>query len=731
MLTSLGRVAHRGLALVLAGILVWGLLVLLLFAGGGGLPASITRQVSQLLSAALDGDGGGGNVASPAFMWACSIVSPLHLLVLLSKEGAVHALLPWFGVHATNLCGSTPLHVSSRMGASWTTSILLVTHKADLHGLDGLGRSPLELARLAYAPAGSASAMMQSGPHRTVAKLVCCGACAQRKPDQHSSSNTTACSLADAMALFELEIVEMLDQRGAKSKKDLCWASASERLALYELLLREALEEEAAGAAAIETDAETDAGNTQKAASDATWLQNLEGIDLMTPAAGLGPHPYLPAAYPAAPSEEGTAASRPAQWKAAAAATNTTNDAVDHPLMPDLHLRRMKLALAAGGTTSVPSASVGRSYLFHTLLGVVAMEEEHNHQQQLARGDTNADPNTSTDNQAAKQVADSTNWADFGVKHLKASFARSPVHDLIERHRDMLIRAASSAHQSLVLAGHRVKIIQLHDTEPIFLLRGLLTEDESRAISQIDERLWVKSGVGGDANKEGAVDKAIRDSQTAWLQFEDRSDVLAALSDRVVHLSGLPAFYQDTVRGVGAAISCFYETFSIASSLTRCRHVVIVCSPPRLTCSSFSFFVQPQAVRYPEGGYYNSHLDVDELRSPTYYPLRGAYLTGNRVMTVLTYLNTLKPEEGGGTHFQHLNVTVYPRRGDACLFYTSNRDGTPRKETRHASLPVKPAANVPTTTTASTTNQSTDVVYRKWVVNKWVRDIRRWGLSWV
>lgn len=62
---------------------------------------------------------------------------------------------------------------------------------------------------------------------------------------------------------------------------------------------------------------------------------------------------------------------------------------------------------------------------------------------------------------------------------------------------------------------------------------------------------------------------------------------------------------------------------------------------------------------------------------------------GVRILTLFIYLNDV--EEGGGTHFPLLGITVQPKKGNAVL-WPSVRDEAPESKdarTDHEALPVK------------------------------------------
>jgi prolyl 4-hydroxylase len=87
-----------------------------------------------------------------------------------------------------------------------------------------------------------------------------------------------------------------------------------------------------------------------------------------------------------------------------------------------------------------------------------------------------------------------------------------------------------------------------------------------------------------------------------------------------------------------------------------------------------------QMLRYEVGEFYQTHHD--------YIPYQLERQAGVRIMTVYMYLNDV--EEGGGTQFPHLGLTVQPKRGQAVI-WPSVLDEDPHKKdvrTEHTALPV-------------------------------------------
>lgn len=88
-----------------------------------------------------------------------------------------------------------------------------------------------------------------------------------------------------------------------------------------------------------------------------------------------------------------------------------------------------------------------------------------------------------------------------------------------------------------------------------------------------------------------------------------------------------------------------------------------------------------QLLRYNLGEFYGNHHDMIE-----HHVTKQA---GPRILTVFIYLNDV--ERGGGTHFEELDVTVFPKRGRV-LIWPSVYDNNPNEKdwrTMHEALPVE------------------------------------------
>ena len=82
-----------------------------------------------------------------------------------------------------------------------------------------------------------------------------------------------------------------------------------------------------------------------------------------------------------------------------------------------------------------------------------------------------------------------------------------------------------------------------------------------------------------------------------------------------------------------------------------------------------------QVLRYQPGQFYRTHHDMS--------PGDNELACGRRILTFFLYLSDV--EEGGGTNFPNLDVTVTPKKGSAVL-WPSVKDHDPTKQdirTRH------------------------------------------------
>lgn len=94
-------------------------------------------------------------------------------------------------------------------------------------------------------------------------------------------------------------------------------------------------------------------------------------------------------------------------------------------------------------------------------------------------------------------------------------------------------------------------------------------------------------------------------------------------------------------------------------------------------------YVEPlQIARYGRGQEYKKHVDWRPAN------FNGLHIFGQRVATILVYLNTLPEGAGGETEFLALNAKVRPVQGSAAIWTNVNSQGVPTMETSHLANPV-------------------------------------------
>ena len=89
---------------------------------------------------------------------------------------------------------------------------------------------------------------------------------------------------------------------------------------------------------------------------------------------------------------------------------------------------------------------------------------------------------------------------------------------------------------------------------------------------------------------------------------------------------------------------------------------------------------EPQVVRYEMGDFFNWHQDALPEEEVSCSDANG----GQRLATLLVYLNDVPASGGGATAFKHLNLKVLPQQGKALLFFPAFADGLVDERTEHA-----------------------------------------------
>ena len=87
-----------------------------------------------------------------------------------------------------------------------------------------------------------------------------------------------------------------------------------------------------------------------------------------------------------------------------------------------------------------------------------------------------------------------------------------------------------------------------------------------------------------------------------------------------------------------------------------------------------------QLVRYQPGELFSAHHDYHESGESS---VQGE----QRMFTVLVFGSTLGADDGGQTHFPHLNVSVTPRAGDALVWMNVDEAGEPNPRSLHEGRP--------------------------------------------
>jgi len=192
----------------------------------------------------------------------------------------------------------------------------------------------------------------------------------------------------------------------------------------------------------------------------------------------------------------------------------------------------------------------------------------------------------------------------------------------------------------------------------VAVLHDILYEKEMEAFIEEATPKLVKSTTmdKGDSGK--------RISQQVWLEEFGKEKVGTKVSDRIALLTRLQPHQMD-----------FNEPFQVAN--------------------------------YGMGGAYYSHLDyvggdLDLKRLAKESKERGwpdYAVYGDRMATFMAYMSDV--EVGGATVFPNMGISVWPKKGDAVLWYNVDRNGYPDRFAWHGGCPV--------------------IVGSKWILNKWIR----------
>ena len=114
---------------------------------------------------------------------------------------------------------------------------------------------------------------------------------------------------------------------------------------------------------------------------------------------------------------------------------------------------------------------------------------------------------------------------------------------------------------------------------------------------------------------------------------------------------------------------------------------------------------QYQLVHYSTGAQYKPHFDSFNFNSEE--GKKHWKPGGQRMITVIAYLNSIKDEDGGGTIFPELNIVIPAKKGDVLVFHntlaksSSTTHPAIHPKSLHGGMPVKRG--------------------EKWITNLWFR----------
>jgi prolyl 4-hydroxylase len=145
---------------------------------------------------------------------------------------------------------------------------------------------------------------------------------------------------------------------------------------------------------------------------------------------------------------------------------------------------------------------------------------------------------------------------------------------------------------------------------------------------------------------------------------------------------------------------CSYK--SIPTVLSKLQHI--------LSIDDLSTCEEPQIVQYSIGQEFTWHYDEIPIS-------QASNNGGQRIATILIYLNTIPQQNGGSTTFRDLTVghhtktllSVQPIQGSVLIFFPSNRDGKPDDRTLHRSIPI-------------VGNERGNKDISKWILQIWVHE---------
>lgn len=158
--------------------------------------------------------------------------------------------------------------------------------------------------------------------------------------------------------------------------------------------------------------------------------------------------------------------------------------------------------------------------------------------------------------------------------------------------------------------------------------------------------------------------------------------------------AGLPGLKRsivvDAAAGKSAAPSRTSESCYLDKSAFSWLHAKV----QALTTKSIETHEPPQVGRYSIGEFYLAHFDAFDITAES--GRECCACGGQRVATVLVYLNTLPSEEcGGATAFPRLGRKFFPRQGTAVVFFPCTTDAKLDPFALHAAESIKEDPSAP------------------------------------
>jgi len=190
-----------------------------------------------------------------------------------------------------------------------------------------------------------------------------------------------------------------------------------------------------------------------------------------------------------------------------------------------------------------------------------------------------------------------------------------------------------------------LKVEIVHWKPKMILFRQIISDNEINVIKNlITHQLKTATVVG----KDGLEKSHVRTAKSGWLY--ERDEITKTLNRRLDDMTDLDSKYSEEV------------------------HIV----------------------KYNIAGHYDPHYDFFNVPG-----IEESRTTDNdRIATLIFYLSS--PEAGGATAFPEINLTLFPTKNDAILWYNLFKNGTIDLNTRHGACAVLSGT--------------------KWVGNKWIRE---------